>query len=235
LPSLAVYGPLLAALIVTGLSDGLPGLWDLWRRTTRWRVGLHWYLVVLALPLALDLLAVGISLPFVSSWQDVVAATGQLHRLILPLPGQLLTGGLEEPGWRGYALPKLEERLTPVRSSWILGALWALWHLPHTVARYASPGTTTLDPGFVAAVEALGVTRILGWTFIFTWVYDNTESTLLMILLHAWVNAVNTYVVSFFPYLLVGVLMNVLPWCIVAPFLITRTFRGPSPSDTSAA
>lgn len=43
----------------------------------------------------------------------------------------LLGGPLgEEPGWRGYALPRLEAAVGPVLGSLILGILWALWHLP---------------------------------------------------------------------------------------------------------
>ena len=90
-----------------------------------------------------------------------------------------------------------------------------------------------VDLSFIAAVEIMGVARILGWTFLFTWVYDNTESALLMILLHAWVNVVDTYVVSAFPYLLTGVLLNVLPCCIVGPFLITRALRGHPRSEAA--
>ena len=43
----------------------------------------------------------------------------------------LLGGPLfEEPGWRGFVLPRLESRLSPVTSSLLLGAIWAAWHLP---------------------------------------------------------------------------------------------------------
>jgi membrane protease YdiL (CAAX protease family) len=43
----------------------------------------------------------------------------------------LLGGPLgEEPGWRGYALPRLESTFGPVRGSLLLGLLWTGWHLP---------------------------------------------------------------------------------------------------------
>lgn len=36
----------------------------------------------------------------------------------------------EEGGWRGYLLPRLLEQGGEMRSSFIIGVIWALWHLP---------------------------------------------------------------------------------------------------------
>lgn len=150
------------------------------------------------------------------------------------MPGQLLTGRLEQPGWRGYALPKLHQRYTALRSSSILGVLWALWHLPQTLASYTSPSATLVEPRFLAVMEIQSAARILGCTFVFTWVYNNTESVSLMILLHSWSNTVHTYAASTFPYFLVPVTQHVLPCCIVALFLVMRALRGERLSDKSA-
>jgi uncharacterized protein len=44
----------------------------------------------------------------------------------------LLLGGPlgEEIGWRGYALRKMLEKLTPFSTSLILGFIWTFWHIP---------------------------------------------------------------------------------------------------------
>jgi len=45
--------------------------------------------------------------------------------------GSLLGGPLgEEPGWRGYALPKLQASFKPIWAAAILGVIWTFWHLP---------------------------------------------------------------------------------------------------------
>jgi hypothetical protein len=51
------------------------------------------------------------------------------------IPG--IGGAWEEPGGRGYALPKLQVGRTALLASLILGVVWAFWYLPLTVARVA--------------------------------------------------------------------------------------------------
>ena len=44
---------------------------------------------------------------------------------------QMVTTGLaEEPGWRDFALPRLQRRFSPIIAALILGPLWGVWHLP---------------------------------------------------------------------------------------------------------
>jgi membrane protease YdiL (CAAX protease family) len=60
--------------------------------------------------------------------RELIAAVGG------PLPfliGMVIGGPLaEEPGWRGTAYPRLLERMSRVQAGLVLGAAWAVWHLP---------------------------------------------------------------------------------------------------------
>ena len=42
----------------------------------------------------------------------------------------LFAGGNEEPGWRGFALPKMLTSISPLAASLVIGVLWAAWHIP---------------------------------------------------------------------------------------------------------
>jgi CAAX protease family protein len=94
----------------------------------------------------------------------------------------LLFGGPlgEEIGWRGYALPRLQERYSAFVASLLLGAAWALWHLPLFFITGTSQSFTPLVP-FLVSVVALAV--------LFTWVFNGTRGSLLVaVLFHGTVN-----------------------------------------------
>ncbi len=52
--SLAVYGPIIGALIVTRMVSGKVGVTELWGKITKWRIGVRWYLAVLLTALVLS-------------------------------------------------------------------------------------------------------------------------------------------------------------------------------------
>jgi len=87
----------------------------------------------------------------------------------------------EESGWRGYALSCLQAKFNALVSSFILGIVWALWHIP----QFLIPGNgmfykTPIWP-FIPTVVAA--------TILFTWVYNNTNGSLLaMLLMHTTFN-----------------------------------------------
>ena len=188
----AIAGPTLAAFLVTAITTGKAGVRQLLRRYVLWRVGVHWYLLVLVglplIQLAVSSVLVGIGplTAFVLRWP--------LYFTIF-LPNVLIIGVAaqiwEESGWSGFAIPRLQQRFGAWRACLVLGPLWALFHLP-----------VFLVPGqiFPTKVDAITMVVQMGFLIIgatllrivMTWVFNNTKGSILIaILFHAALDACN--------------------------------------------
>ena len=222
-------GPLIAALIVISITQGLSGLRDLGSRMIRWRVGWIWWALAIGLPLAVHLLTVGLNVglgapaPSLSQFSPlsgliVVFAV----RLIDPLDGPMG----EEPGWRGFALPRLQAERSPLLASLILAVLVTLWHLPLWVLPQfgASPNLILGD-----------ILGTLGVTLWYTWLFNHTGGSVLMtIVAHATEGTIQTE--AFWSAGAAAARMSLLygvVWCAVAIVLVVfdwRLWRGPAPA-----
>jgi uncharacterized protein len=173
---LSAYGPLLAALLIAGLTEGAAGLRTWWARLTRWRCGfLPWLLAVS--PLLLYVVAAVIQRLAQGAWPDV-GLLGRVNFLpymgLWSLPLWLANSGLgEETGWRGYALPALQRRFSPRRSSVIVAAGWMVWHVP---AFFYLPSYDHFSVG-MAFGFFLG---LLSGAFLLTWLANSTGGSVLL-------------------------------------------------------
>jgi membrane protease YdiL (CAAX protease family) len=183
----ALAGPTLSAYLVTAALSGWLGVRQLLARYVQWRVGFHWYLLVFFGPVIL--LTLG-AIPFLGT--AILSAFAQNLPLLLSfylpvlLVGVILGPLWEEPGWRGFALPRLQVRFGPLAGTLILGVLWGVWHLPG----YFGGWLGSLTPSSFTA-SMLGITA---FAVMLTWVYNNTRGSLLiMILLHSAFNAASAF------------------------------------------
>ncbi len=180
---LAVYGPSLSGIVLTGIFEGKRGLRELFARLHPMRARVRWYFVVVVGMILLSLLsglgggALGLTdMPTVGSVGSILAALGVA---LLAVPGPLG----EELGWRGFALPRLLGRWSPLTSSLVLGVIWAVWHLPAFVLS-DSPQQAFNLPLFLLGAVALSV--------IVTWLFVRTNgSVLITILFHLMANNAN--------------------------------------------
>lgn len=171
------FSPALAAIIMTALVEGKPGVIRLLRRCVQWRVGLQWYpLIVFSYPVAFFATSVLLGAIPLSSVLQQWSLLFTFYPLLL-VPQVILGGGLgEEPGWRGFALPRLQGKSGAVPASLIVGVLWSCWHLPLFLVPELSQANLNLVLFLLTGI-ALAV--------IMTWVYNNTGgSLLLMMVLH---------------------------------------------------
>ena len=125
-------GPLVAALVITAVVDGRRGIRELWSRMIRWRVGWQWYAAALLVPLGLALGTGGLNVAFgapASVIRDLsISEAVLLFALRLVVPVFAPIG--EEPGWRGFALPRLLDGSSPLSATAILAPIVAFWHVP---------------------------------------------------------------------------------------------------------
>lgn len=213
-------GPLVAALLVTWATGGRRGIEELWGRITKWRVEPKWYLIVLLLPVALALfsLTAGVLIGGLSSYSPLLPVAYFVPFFLYML---VFTGLAEEPGWRGFALPRLQSRYSAVKSSWILGVLWGVWHFPFIIYYNLAAGIPVLALLPILIGLVLG---IVGWTIVNTWIYNSTESVFLMIVLHGWYNTVNSYMVLSSQNALAQTLSGILPWALA--IILLRMYGG---------
>lgn len=196
--------PSLLGILLTALFSGKSGLGELFRRLGRVRVPLIWYAVVLLLLPVLQLIAVGI--PTLLGLASIAFA----FPVFFVISG-FVAGLIEELGWRGFALPRLQARQPAFAASLLLGVLWGLWHLPLRIA-FGLPLTAA---GLVQFIYFL--LMITAFAVLLTWVYNNTKSSLfLMILFHAVFNIV-PFTILYSPSntWIVPVLYLILLWVVV--------------------
>jgi uncharacterized protein len=177
---IAGFGPFLAAIVVLAITRGKTGVVALLRRMVRWRVAPVWYTVALLLPLAITVIAAmlnvllgaqGASSADLGGWPSLIPT----FLLLLLVPG--LGGAWEEPGWRGYALPRLQTGRSALVASLMLGVLWALWHLPLMV---------------VGEVNWSDLVLVIAVSVVFAWVFNNASgSVLIVMLMHAMNNTIS--------------------------------------------
>ncbi|MFL6520789.1 MAG: type II CAAX prenyl endopeptidase Rce1 family protein [Chthoniobacterales bacterium] len=180
-------GPFIAALIVTAVAEGRSGLRTLLGRIVRARIGWRSYAIVFGLPIVVcgASLAVMAAIGQSVSWPSLTAWRELPERFVFIF---LFIGLGEEPGWRGFALPRLQKQHSPLVASLILAPIWALWHLP------------LMGNEFPPAIIPAFLISLLGGTLIQIWLFNRSKgSVFAQMLFHATVNSVGAGLV--FPLL----------------------------------
>ncbi|WP_394618658.1 CPBP family intramembrane glutamic endopeptidase [Lentzea sp. JNUCC 0626] len=188
----AYLGPLTAAFTVTAITEGREGLRRWRRRLFQFRAGVGWY------AFALFAVPVAVLLGTMAATDAEGLRTPSLMVLAIYVPMLVLqfftTGLAEEPGWRDFALSRLQQRHQPMVATLVLGVLWIIWHLPLFLTPWGGPDVTaeTIVRFAVMALEM---------SFLITLVYNKGRQSLpLVMLLHCSINNFQSVAFSeFFP------------------------------------
>jgi membrane protease YdiL (CAAX protease family) len=177
----AYLGPLAAAFTVTSITEGREGLRRWRKRLFNFRAPVRWYaFALLAIPVAITL---G-TLQMPGAEESMMLPSIMVLAVYFPmLVLQFFTTGLaEEPGWRDFALTRLQNRHHPMVATGILGVLWTIWHLPLFLTPWAGP---VVD----ASVMGRFAIGAMSMSFLITLVYNKGRQSLpLVMVLHCTVN-----------------------------------------------
>ncbi|WP_348613693.1 CPBP family intramembrane glutamic endopeptidase [Halobaculum rarum] len=180
---LGTLGPFLAGLVLIQASDRSLKAWL--AGIFRIRVPARYYVFALVLPVVVVLFAASFQLVL---FDGEVALETVPRAIEYPLYlgfVLLFGGGLEEPGWRGYLLPRLQQRYSALTAALLIGTVWAIWHLPlFMIPNAVQSGLSPL----------LYIPQVLALSIILTWITNATDSSVLpAILLHSGGNAILNY------------------------------------------
>lgn len=164
------FGPMASAIVVAALAGGWSAVKSILASTVKWRVHPLWYLVAFGLPFGAQLASILINPLFgaaAPAWGNIPAFSEMLPIIAIYA---VFSGPLgEEPGWRGFATPRLLASHSALAGSLVLGVIWAVWHFPL---------------GLVGDLSLYDTINVVVAGIVFTWLYQNTGSVLLAILMH---------------------------------------------------
>jgi len=189
LNALAIAAPTIAGLLVAaGLGRGQ--FRDLVSGLSPGRLSARWAVTALTLPLVMVVVAILVGVAAFSTATPTFSI-GLIGIVAVEFVRILFLGGPlgEEIGWRGFALPRMQTPRTAFDASVLLGIVWGLWHVP----LYFVPGTGQFETLQAGTDPAFGIGGFVGWTIglsvLFTWLYNETRGSLLVVILfHAAVN-----------------------------------------------
>ena len=191
-----IYGPTLGALVTSLIFDGIRSVKELLLRLLKFRFPFSMYLFIILIPIVLT----GTALALYSLAGNNAGALNVQAYTAIPLV--IITGSYagplgEELGWRGWLLPVLQTRFTPLQSSLYIGVIWFLWHIP----LFSAPFGTLISGAPLEIVPTLSYFFILvSLSIMMTWVCNRSEGSVFSaFLFHLMINA--GIVLLFFPEL----------------------------------
>jgi len=218
-----VAGPTAAGLLLTGLIDGKQGFREFRSRLLKWRLPGRWYAVAL---MAAPLVAVGVTLTLSLVSPEflpaLVVTDNKPALLLFGLVVGLIAGFFEELGWTGYAIPRLKPRYGVLATGLVVGLLWSTWHV--LVVAWGIGDRAGAVPVSVFIIVD-GLAGLPAFRVLMVWVYDQTESLFLGILMHVSITATTLILTprtTGVPLLAYGLAFAAAVWLVIAVLAVSN-------------
>lgn len=172
-----LLGPSIAGILLTSLTFGFRNLLS---HLGKWRVGLRWYSVALFTAPVSTIIVLTLLSFFSADFQpNVFLSDEKSNLLMMAIIAGLTVGIFEELGWTGFAVPIMKQHRSILGTGVIVGFIWGMWHFP---LFWELESFTSLLP------FSLLLVKLFSWLppyrVIMVWVYEHTESLLVVILMH---------------------------------------------------
>lgn len=232
---LLAIGPVLTSILLTILLDGRAGLRSFLERLLKWRVGLRWYAAALLLtPLLAAVTLFGLSLASPVFWPGILTSEDKPALLFSAVMAGLVAGLFEEPGWTGFATPRLRQQYSPLATGLMVGVMWGAWHFIVAVWGSGTPSgefsALLFLPQFFFYVAVLPAYRVL-----MTWVYEHTHSLFVSILMH--MSLTGGVLFIFMPLAIPElslltwyITLSIVLWGMVGAIFMSKSCTGPVPA-----
>ena len=175
-----LLGPSVASILLTALTSGRNGFRKLFSHLLMWRVGARWYAVaLLTAPLSTLIVLLVLSLFSPVFSPSILISDEKASLISMGFVAGLMVGFFEELGWTGFAIPKMKLRYSVFATGLIVGLLWGAWHFIMFWENDSFSGVLPL-----AILLARLFTWLPAYRILMVWVYDRTESLLIVMLMH---------------------------------------------------
>jgi len=162
------------------LIDGNDGFKNLVQKMVKWKIKFRFYIIALFIAPALTIVTFLILSLFSPKFiPTIFSSEGKSMLIIGGIVGGLVAGFFEELGWTGFAIPKLRLRYNIITTGLIVGIVWGIWHLPLFMIK----DPTGVIPLLILLMVRL-ITHLPAFRILMTWVYDRTQSLLIIMLMH---------------------------------------------------
>lgn len=213
-----LLGPCIVSLALTAIIDGKKGIKELLKYLTNWKFKPIWYMIsFITLPILSVFILFLLSRFSDDFIPDILTTDNKFNLILIGLVYGIIGGGiLEELGWSGFAVPKLRQKYSILKTGIIVGLFWGVWHfLPVIWGCGDESGKLMLSmflPGLFFHYAGLIPFRI-----IMVWVLDSTKSLLGAIIMHATLTAFTFFILNISKF---GIPLFIYYTCLAASFWI---------------